>query len=115
MTTTHTEYEEVFAGEYVKFPDPGTQVEGEVSDYHRTEGATDFNGETCGRLVLVTDGNDICTIALDKPALRDAVHNARPEPGDRMRVRFDEWKMGKNGREYKVFRVWVARKHPEPF
>ena len=111
MTSTHTEYEEHTAtGQHWTYDEPGSQIEGEVIAYDPDNGATNYDGDVCGFIELATtDGEDV-TVTVDKPNLKRSLRRAGPQAGDRVRIRFESWETSKKGREYKSFRVWIARK-----
>ena len=58
------------------FSEPGTSVSGLLAHYHPTWGATDYDGNDCGVLVLVEGELRAVKIALDKGQLATAVSNA---------------------------------------
>ncbi len=110
-TTTGPQWEEVSSapGNFVKFGVIGDGVTGTVVNYDPTSGATTFDGDVCGHLVVQDDDGDWMTVTLDKGALRDKVAAAGPKAGDLIDVRYTSDAESKAGRTYKAFTVRIAR------
>lgn len=113
--TTDIQWEEVEGaqGSFAKFETPGDTYMGTVVAYNATSGASDFDGNDCGYLVLEDTEGDLWTITLDKGALRDKVAAANPYPGLLIQVAFSGWaESKKTGRQYKTFSVKKAAGRP---
>ena len=107
------DYEESTASKFVKFENPGDQVEGRVVAYNADEGATTFDGDPCGYIDLHDPYGLTHRVSLDKPALKDPVVAANtpagPVVGLQMKIVFAEWATNKQGTEWKRFRVYFVR------
>lgn len=105
------EWEEVVTapGNFVKFAQLGDGITGTVVQYDPDAGATTFDGDVCGHVVVQDDDGDWMTVSLDKGALRDKVRAAGPKPGDLIDIRYTSDAESKTGRTYKAFTVRIAR------
>ena len=103
-------WREVEDSQFAVFENPGDFVEGVVVAYDPVAGATTYDGDPCGHVILEDEQTRVTSIVtLDKKALGDKLAVARPVPGMRMRIQFAEWRESKNGQNYKVFRLWTQQ------
>lgn len=109
-------------GFWAKWSEPGDEYTGIVRDYDPDEGATDYNKNVCGLIVLEDDDGELWRVSLDKGAIKDPVVAAARRQGmdfidgTRMRIRFEGWETSKStGMDYKTFSVAIANvEKPKP-
>ena len=110
MTDLEWETIDSAPGNFVKFGAIGDGVTGTVVNYDATSGATTFDGDPCGHIVVQDDTGTWHTVSLDKGALRDKVAAAFPEKGNTIDIRYTSDTESKStGRTYKTFTVRIAR------
>jgi hypothetical protein len=96
------------AGRFVKWEEGHVET-GWVVSYSPDTGATTYDGDPCGHLVIDDkETRELHTIVLDKGALRDAVAAANPRDGLLMQVACTGTKESKAGRTYLTFGTKVA-------
>lgn len=100
-------------GDFVSFKNPNTVV-GKFLSIDFT-GGSDFDGNECPLVLIEDDDGEVLKITCGQAGLRSAIHDARPEPGDRVAIGWHgDMKELKGGKEMKIFVVEVEAAEPKP-
>lgn len=114
MTDIWDDPELAIGGEFVKFEEPGDSVTGDILAIGKH---TFPDGKVAAKLIIRDDEGEERTLTAGQVQLASKLREARPEPGDRIRIVFTETEKRSGGKTLKHFSVDVkkgAAKTPVP-
>jgi hypothetical protein len=94
------------SGNYQKWETPGDTLVGDVVG--RGVGQ-DVNGNDCPQIVVRTDDGAEITVTAGQAQLKAKLMEARPNPGDRIKITYTEAEKREGGKTLKHFEVVVKR------